>query len=224
MLSYSYAPPMGTFLSRESVDFDTRYYLRIASNGVFALRARGFKSWGEFPDFTFFGGLSEMRGYDYLQFIGHKAFFGNAELRFPLIEAMATPIGVLGGVRGTFFFNFGVAGFDGSPLNAWSTEPALVRPVNAYHTNPMTGQMAETFGNPVAVSGFRLNNARASYGVGLTTFAIGFPVHFDWSWLTLFNREWEDLVFAREAAIEGRTRGSDLFRNIRFQMWIGYDF
>ena len=47
-------------------------------------------------------------------FSDRKAFFGNAELRFPLIEAMATPIGILGGVRGAFFFNFGVAGFDGS--------------------------------------------------------------------------------------------------------------
>ncbi|NIQ93621.1 MAG: hypothetical protein GWN87_04990, partial [Desulfuromonadales bacterium] len=50
-----------------------------------------------------------MRGYDYLQFLGQRTFFGNAELRFPLIEAMATPIGVLGGVRGSFFFNFGMA-------------------------------------------------------------------------------------------------------------------
>ena len=29
---------------------------------------------------------------------GSKVFFTNAELRFPLIDAMATPIGVLGGV------------------------------------------------------------------------------------------------------------------------------
>jgi len=58
-----------------------------------------------------------MRGYEYLQFIGQEAFFANAELRFPLIEAMLTPLGVLGGIRGVFFANLGAAGFaDMSPL------------------------------------------------------------------------------------------------------------
>ena len=81
-------------------------------NGLLALRVRGFKSWGEYPDFLYFGGNSEMRGYDYLQFVGQKGFFANAELRFPLIEAVLTPIGVLGGLRGVFFANIGGAGFD----------------------------------------------------------------------------------------------------------------
>ena len=40
-------------------------------------------SFGEFPDFLYFGGNSEMRGYEYLEFIGHDAGFVNAELRFP---------------------------------------------------------------------------------------------------------------------------------------------
>ena len=100
----------------------------------------------------------------------------------------------------------------------------MVRPVTGFRVNPGTNQTEQVFGDAVNISGFRLNNARASYGVGLTTFAIGFPVHFDWSWLTLFNRAWEDVVFAREAAIAGRSKGSDLFRNVRFQFWIGYDF
>ena len=99
-VGYEFSPPIGdSFLSRQTLEVDARTYLRIASNGVLALRGRGYKSWGKFPDFTFFGGNSEMRGYDYLQFLGQKAFFGNAELRFPLVEAIATPIGILGGVR-----------------------------------------------------------------------------------------------------------------------------
>ena len=28
------------------------------------------------------------------------------------------------------------------------------------------------------------------------TFALGFPIHFDWSWRTLFNKQWEDALFA----------------------------
>ena len=38
-----------------------------ARSGLLALRARGFKSWGDAPDFMYFGGNSEMRGYEYLR-------------------------------------------------------------------------------------------------------------------------------------------------------------
>ena len=57
----------------------------------------------------YFGGNSELRGYDYLQFVGQNVVFANAELRFPLIEAALTPIGVIGGIRGVFFANIGGA-------------------------------------------------------------------------------------------------------------------
>ena len=66
-------------------------------------------------------------------------------------------------------------------------------------------------------TGFKLMDSRASYGIGLETFALGFPIHFDWSWRTLFNRDWEDVVFAADG-------GSTSFRKPRFAVWIGYDF
>jgi hypothetical protein len=217
-LNYEFAPPGGdAFLSRQTIDVDARKYFRISENGVLALRGRGFKSWGDFPDFTFFGGNSDMRGYDYLQFLGHKAFFGNAELRFPVIEAMATPIGVLGGVRGAFFFNFGVAGFDGQPLTPWSSEPGIFRGVELIRFNPDLQDYQEVFSDPTLVEGFRLINSRASYGISLSTLALGFPVHFDWAWRTLFNKAWEDMFFAQVG-------GSEAFRRVRFSLWIGYDF
>ena len=93
-----------------------------APRGLLALRARGFKSWGENPDYTYFGGNSELRGYEYLSFIGQNAFFTNAELRFPLIDAMATPIGVLGGVRATLFAGLGGAHFEGTPFKVWTQQ------------------------------------------------------------------------------------------------------
>ena len=216
-VAYEYAPSFGALLSRQTIDVDGRYYLRIAENGVLALRGRGFKSWGEFPDFYYFGGNSEMRGYDYLQFLGQRTFYGNAELRFPLIEAMATPIGVLGGIRGTFFFNFGMAGFNDIPLEPWGSDAAIVRPVVDFVINPDTSQPQEVFGAPTIIDGFRLVNSRASYGFSLATMVIGIPIHFDWAWRTLFNRDWEDVVFAS-------TGGSEEFRRVRVSMWMGYDF
>src|SRR5206468_7841727 len=82
------------------------------------------------------------------------------------------------------------------------------------------------YGNPTTVTGLRLQDARASYGIGLETFALGFPIHFDWSWRTLLNRSWEDVVFAC-TTIDASARcvsGAADFRKPRFAVWIGYDF
>ena len=222
-VGYEVAPQIGNTLDRQTLDVDARYYLRLGETGLLALRGRGLKSWGGFPDFLYFGGNSELRGYDYLEFIGHEAFFANVELRFPLIEAMLTPIGVLGGIRGTFFFNLGAAGFNDQPFQLYSSSGKLFTPTVF---NSATGVVEP--GQPVPVSGFRLVDGRASYGFGLTTLAIGFPIHFDWSWRTLFNKEWEDALFALPCGgtlrLSDNCGGSSAFRKGRFAFWIGYDF
>jgi hypothetical protein len=202
------------WISRQSVDVDARHYTRIGTNGVFAVRLKGFNSWGNSPDFMYFGGNSEMRGYEYLQFIGHKAFFANAELRFPLIEAMLTPVGVLGGLRGTFFFNVSGAGFQGLPFTFSRSDTEVITPTLGFDIDPF-GNLIPIQGTPIVVDGFRLVDGRASYGIGLQSFLLGFPMHFDWSWRTLFNEGYEDaLIFG----------GSAAFRKPRFSFWIGYDF
>jgi len=215
-VSYENAPPVGGSLSRQTADIDARYYQRLGATGLLALRARAFKSWGVAPDFMYFGGNSEMRGYDYLQFVGdHTAFF-NAELRFPLIEAMLTPIGILGGIRGVFFANMGGAKFEGQSFKWFSNSTELYTPIIGYRQINFT-QQEPIYGLPTPVSGLRLIDARASYGLGLETFALGFPIHFDYSWKTLFNKDWEDLKFAAFG-------GSRAFRDPKFTVWIGYDF
>ena len=196
---------------------DARYYLRLGSTGVVAMRARGFTSWGDFPDFFFYGGNSELRGYEYLEFLGHKGFFANAELRFPLIDAMLNPIGVLGGIRGVFFANLGAAGLNDRPFQISSSSTEVHRPVGRVEPKLVTGTFDPGLGDPIIVDGFRLVDGRASYGIGLETFALGFPIHFDWAWRALYNRNWEDVLFAT-------TGGSSAFRKPRFAVWIGYDF
>ena len=114
-LAYDVAPKIGSTLSRQTFDGDVRHYLRLGGSGLLATRLRGFKSTGDFPDFIYFGGNSEMRGYDYLEFAGQNVVFANAELRFPLIEAALTPIGVIGGIRGVFFAGIGGGWFNNQP-------------------------------------------------------------------------------------------------------------
>ena len=223
--SFEFAPKVGNSLSRKTVDLDARKYFRLGGSGLLALRGRGFNSFGTNPDFMYFGGNSEMRGYDYLSFVGQKAVYLNAELRFPLIEAMLTPVGVMGGIRGAFFANFGGATWENAPsvslgfnkFKAWTSGTTIERPLVDDRIDPLTGQRVAIYGPPVAVSGFRLVDSRASYGISLQTFALGFPVHFDWSWRTLFNEHWENVLFFRQG-------GSEAFRKPKFTMWIGYDF
>jgi hypothetical protein len=233
-LAYDASPKIGSLLSRQTLDGDARHYLRLGGSGLLATRIRAFKSMGDFPDFIYFGGNSEMRGYDYLQFAGQNVVFANAELRFPLIEAALTPIGVVGGVRGVFFANIGAGWFKnqsgtdpcvGSAGFKFSTnKPEVCKPVTGVQVDSTGNVAVDASGNPIltygperTISGFRLQDGRASYGIGLETFALGFPIHFDWSWRTLFNKDWEDVVFASSG-------GSAAFRKARFALWIGYDF
>src|SRR5262249_39002795 len=92
-----------------------------------------------------------------------------------------------------------------------------VDPVTGFPLTDGNGAAIPQYGPPRTVSGFRLQDGRASYGIGLETFALGFPIHFDWSWRTLFNRDWEDIVYAADG-------GTSKFRRARFAVWIGYDF
>jgi hypothetical protein len=223
-LGFEYAPPVGNFLTRQTFDVDARKYIRLATNGVLAFRFRGLKSWGDFPTYLYYGGNSEMRGYDYLQFIGNKAFFANAELRFPVLEAALTPFGVVGGLRAVAFVNFGASQVDPNKLVVWDSKPTNVVPIVNYQQDFFTGAITPVFGTPTTISGFRLVDGHASYGLGLETFALGFPIHFDWSWRTLMNKSWEDYVFAYNATLDGLSSGSQWFRRPKFSIWIGYDF
>jgi hypothetical protein len=216
-LSYEIAPKFGDSLSYQTADVDVRKYLRLGGSGLLALRAKGFKSWGDTPDYSYFGGNSELRGYEYLEFIGHNTFFLNAELRFPLIEAMLTPLGVLGGVRGVFFAGVGGAFFENQPFKFVTSGTESYLPYLGSQTDPVSGAPVPIYGDPVDITGFRLRDGRGSYGFGLETFALGFPIHFDWAWRTTFNRDWEDALFA---SIGGSTE----FRRPQFKVWIGYDF
>lgn len=189
-LGVQYAPGVGSALSRTTLDADLRKYFRLGgSSVVFATRARGFKSFGDNPALLYFGGNMELRGFDYLSFVGTEGFFANAELRFPLIDVAKTPIGLVGPVRGTIFAGVGGARLRGQPFKFATRDPGI-----SYLNNEVVGE---------EVSGFHLVDGRASYGLGLQFFFLGYPLHFDWSKLTDFK------VRAQ---------------NTRFDFWIGFDF
>jgi hypothetical protein len=224
-LGFEYSPKVGdSFIGRQTADVDARKYIRLATNGVLAFRFRGLRSWGDYPSYLYYGGNSEMRGYDYLEFLGNRAFFGNAELRFPLIEAALTPLGVVGGLRAVAFANFGGSQVAGAKFNITDNHTETVVPITGYEQDFFTGAVTPIYGTPYNISGFRLVDSRASYGLGLETFALGFPIHFDWSWRTLLNKPWEDYIYSYQASADGYSSGSKWLRRPKFSVWIGYDF
>jgi outer membrane protein assembly factor BamA len=135
-----------------------------------ALRARGFRSTGDDPDYFFFGGNMELRGFDYRSLSGTEGFFANAELRFPIVDLMKTPIGILGPLRGTLFGGVGGA--------RWYDEAFRLgtRQAGRSYINDAV------FGEPV--TGYHLVDGRASFGWGLQLFLLGLPLHLDWTRFT----------------------------------------
>jgi len=120
-------------------------------------------------------------------------------------------------VRGVFFADLGAGWFPDQGFTFATRATETVPVITGYNLDPVTGAATPVYGEPRTISGLRLQDARASYGFGLETFALGFPIHFDWAWRTLFNKDWEDVVFAQ-------TGGHSAFRRARFAVWIGYDF
>jgi hypothetical protein len=172
-VGYTFAPGSGGLLGKQTVDVDLRKYLRLGSTtSLLAFRARGFYSTGDAPDYFYFGGNMELRGYPYYNFAGNQGFFANGELRIPIIKAALTPIGVLGPIRGTAFFGIGGAHFKGDDFTFSSSDPGY-----SYINDPV-------FGEPT--TGYHLVDGRASYGFGLQLFFLGYPMHFDWTKFTDF--------------------------------------
>jgi WD40 repeat protein len=114
---------------------DARYYYPLTLRSNFAFRMWGGISGGTRPTPFFLGGLDTIRGIDFRSLIGNRAFFGNLEFRFPLIDVLATPVLGFGGIRGVIFFDTGAAWFSnqGIPFQFWSgTKHKLVDGVGAY--------------------------------------------------------------------------------------------
>jgi hypothetical protein len=167
MLSATVSPG-GPFLSRSTFQADLRKYLQMTGASLVALRFVGFHSTGDNPDFFWFGGDNSMRGYPFQGFVGNRGFYGNAEVRFPLVDALLTPLGFFGPLRGTFFGNWGGAAYSDEPFEIFASDLRISR---------VDGRLVDDWGTKDTV---------ASYGFSLGLNLFGLPMHFDWVRLTDF--------------------------------------
>jgi WD40 repeat protein len=121
----------GTIYS--SAQIDARKYFPLTLRSNFAFRMWGGITGGSNPTPFFLGGLDTIRGVDFRSLIGDRAFFGNAEFRFPLIDLLATPVLGFGGIRAVIFFDTGAAWFNNLPFQFFSgKDHRLVDGVAAY--------------------------------------------------------------------------------------------
>jgi WD40 repeat protein len=91
---------------------DLRYYYNVAREYVFAARGVFGVSDGKTPQRFSIGGAQSIRGYEYGEFYGTRAFLANLEFRFPLVRHLRLgfplPL-ILSGVRGCLFLDTGNA-------------------------------------------------------------------------------------------------------------------
>jgi len=137
------------------LEADLRKYIKLDRQTLLAFRFLGTTSSGKNAPFFWTGGNNTIRSIRYSGLTGTNMFWLNAELRFPLIQVAATPIGLIGPVRGVFFFDVGGAWYKDQKFRIFKEG-----------------------------EGLRLEDPIASYGFGLEFFVFGYPMHVDWVWRT----------------------------------------
>lgn len=158
----------------QSVDLDVRQYVPLTRRSNFAIRLFAGASDGNAAQPIYFGGLDTVRGFEFREFLGDRGFFLNTEFRFPLIDVLQTPILGFQSIRGVVFFDVGGAWFsDFTDFEIWDSDEN------------------------------QFQDARASYGFGVTVRLLGLPVNWD---------------FARQYRFDGAEEG------YATNFWIGTRF
>jgi len=177
---------------------DYRLYRRITDRSLFALRLGAYVSQGDAYSIYSVGGLNYLRGYEYREFFGSRASFLNLELRFPLVDALAFPIGILRDIRGFAFFDLGSAWFAndifydprmGSALTVSNGDKLVVTPSGGFL------YVVDSNGVPIPRSfdfydskNNKLGDGRAAYGIGFNV-SLG-PFQLVWS----FAHQMDDTI------------------------------
>jgi outer membrane protein assembly factor BamA len=153
-------------------NLDFRAYKQLTRRSLLAWRVATAYSAGDRETYYAFGGINQLRGWDYRDFFGSRIAYSNLEFRFPLFDQLSFPFGGgIGPIRGFLFLDVGAAWFEDDLF--WDPELRIIR------TDQQTGQ-------PIGFQFWdsennRLQDGRASYGFGFQFFFIG-GLQFNWSW------------------------------------------
>ena len=201
-ISLSQALPVSDrFIQNTTAQLDLRKYLNLGPNALFAARFSGFASRGKNPYIFYFGGNNEIRSEYYYSMIGNEGWYANLEFRFPVFNSATTPIGQIGPIRGTLFFDMGRTKVKGDP--DW-----------------LSGKMFR-FDMENPYNPFVLYDAVGSYGFGFQFFFLGFPIHLD------FVKRLEVPDWSKPFQFtKFKDRYGELLDigKLKAKLWIGFDF
>jgi WD40-like Beta Propeller Repeat len=162
---------------------DFRAYKQLTRRSTLAWRLGTLWNTGDRQNTYGFGGVNQLRGYDYRDFSGSRIVWSNLELRFPLIDELRFPIFPLGGIRGFFFLDVGAAWFDEKAVGTGFLG-------NDPWYDPLFGVIRADYSQatPVLIpfdfwdsENGQLQDGRGSYGVGFQFFFLG-GLQFNWIW------------------------------------------
>jgi len=136
---------------------DVRRYMRIGSRHSLAVKLVGARSSARNAQNFYMGGVNSLRGYDDFEFRGRNLALASLEFRYPFIDHLqiASPLPLsLWGLRGVMFFDAGAA---------WDDD---------FRGVSRSG------------GGRRLQDIKASTGVGVRMRLSMFVIRVDWAWPT----------------------------------------
>ena len=190
------------------VDFDYRAYGHLTRRSLFAWRLATLQNLNDREFLYGFGGINQLRGYEYYEFVGSSLIWSNLEFRFPLVDLLAFPVMAIQDVRGIIFLDLG-----GAYLN------------NRFWVDPRTGFVrVDEMGQPIKFDYWdsandRLQDLRGSYGVGFQFMFLG-GLQFNWIWAQRldFTEYRVDLTTGTVVPFKGNSSGT------RTQFYITFDF
>jgi hypothetical protein len=154
---------------------DFRAYKQITERSLIAFRVVSILNTGDRETSYAFGGINELRGFPYRDYIGSRLAWSNLELRFPLIDAVTFPLSdqPLFDVRGLVFLDVGAAWYDNDLW--WDPLQNRIRIVGGGDTTPVP---YDFWNSDVD----ELQDGRASYGAGLQIRLFGvLPMNWVWA-------------------------------------------
>jgi len=187
----------GPFLN---TTLDYRLYRRATARSLFALRLASYISQGDGYSVYSVGGLNYLRGYDYRELYGSRIAFLNMEFRFPLVDALVFPIGILRDLRGFLFADVGTAWFSSSDyahpqlgFELTASNNGVIDP-NSVVIDPVNGGFLRRRFDFWDSENDELGDGRGSYGFGFNVF-LG-PFQLTWS----YARQLDNTIEACETA------------------------
>jgi len=194
------------------VNLDYRAYGHLTRRSLFAWRVAALQNVGDREFLNGFGGINQLRGYDYFEFVGSNLAWTNLEFRFPLVDVLAFPVMAIQDIRGMFFLDLGAAYLDD---DLW--------------IDPNTGFVrVDDLGQPIKFDVWdsandRLQDLRGSYGVGFQFMFLG-GLQLNWVWsqrldFTEYIRVIDPMTLATSVVpVKGDSNGT------RTQFYITFDF